>query len=49
MERFLLNLHGKRLCKEDMVLWKETKKDKFTDSLYNTLELDVSGFLFFFK
>ena len=41
VERFLLCLHGKRVCRdeEDKVLWTETKSSKFTiKSLYNLLE-----------
>ena len=42
MERFLLCLHGKRVCRDEKVrvLWIETKNDKFTiKSPYNVLEL----------
>ena len=45
VERFLLCLHGKRVCRdeEDMVQWIETRSCKFTvKSLYNILKPDNS-------
>ncbi|RVW96262.1 Dolichyl-diphosphooligosaccharide--protein glycosyltransferase subunit STT3A [Vitis vinifera] len=45
VERFLLCLHGKRVCRdeEDMVQWIETRSWKFTvKSLYNILKPDNS-------
>lgn len=44
MERFLLSLHGLRVCRdeEDGMLWTETKNKFIVKSLYITLELGTS-------